>query len=134
MSHATENPVYCARKNDLGCTASHPSGRWGNQNAANEGWFASRAEGVSYCPAHLPDWVPAWREKQEKNKFEVQGTYDDRSAELVCLGCDLREPVLVNPGAEALKAMRARAFEHGRETGHVVTVAAEHVLTVEPVS
>jgi hypothetical protein len=63
VSYAADNPVFCAMK-DEGCTASHPSGRWGNQKAADEGWFASKAEGVSYCPLHVPEWVPAWRAKQ----------------------------------------------------------------------
>jgi len=35
--------------------------------AGSEGWFFPR-EGGAWCPDHLPEWVPAWRERQKKRK------------------------------------------------------------------
>jgi hypothetical protein len=66
ISHARAYPVSCARKDDLGCTASFPGSRWGAIKAGEEGWFSSRRENKVYCPDHVPDWVPAWREKQPR--------------------------------------------------------------------
>jgi hypothetical protein len=61
VSHAADNPVFCARKADLGCTASHPGGKHAAIRAAAEGWFRSSKAQLSFCPAHVPDWVPEWR-------------------------------------------------------------------------
>lgn len=38
--------------------------KWDVIRAGNEGWFFQKG-GISYCPEHVPDWVPAWRERQK---------------------------------------------------------------------
>lgn len=131
MSHASENPVYCAMRESLGCPASHPSGRWGSQKAANEGWFASRQDELSYCPEHVPDWVPAWRAQQAAKKYEVMSGVSVAPAVLACAEGDLDETTDTEPAEDTVKALRARAFEHGRQTGHTVTVFTARTLTVE---
>jgi hypothetical protein len=68
MSHAAGNPVYCARKTDLGCTATHPGSKHDAIKAQQGGWFNSKKTGVSFCPAHVPDWVAAWRAKQAEER------------------------------------------------------------------
>lgn len=67
MSQASDNPVFCARRDDLGCTASRPGSKHDAIRAAAEGWFDSQKTGESFCPAHVPEWVAQWRaRKQEK--------------------------------------------------------------------
>jgi hypothetical protein len=60
MSHATEHPVRCAHPE---CGASHPSSRWAEIRAHDEGWFTKK-DGTAYCPKHVPEWVTKWRAKQ----------------------------------------------------------------------
>jgi hypothetical protein len=122
MSHATENPVFCARRDD-GCTASHPSGKWGTMAADKAGWFHSKAEECAWCPEHLPDWVPAWRAKQAARLHKVKGSFTRMPAVLHCAEGD----------PDVLRALRDVAFEHGRQSGHKVTVTTTQELTVEPV-
>lgn len=64
MSQAAENPVHCARSADLGCAESFPGSKFSAIKAAEAGWFFSRAKDEAYCPAHVPSWVPAWRERK----------------------------------------------------------------------
>lgn len=71
MSHASDNPVFCARKDDLGCAASHPGSRHDAIRAQQEGWFHSLKTQLHYCPEHVPDWVPAWRAAQAAKKKET---------------------------------------------------------------
>lgn len=63
MSHAAANPVYCARREDLGCQASYPGSKHAAIRAGQEGWFRSRKTGEAFCPEHVPDWVAGWRAK-----------------------------------------------------------------------
>lgn len=131
MSYARENPVFCARRDD-GCTASHPSGKWGTMAADKAGWFHSKAEECAYCPEHVPDWVSGWRAKQAARLHKVKGSFTRLPAVLACSGCDLaRTEDSEDP--EVLRALRDVAFEHGRQSGHKVTVTTTQELTVEPV-
>jgi len=131
VSQVTARTVYCARRGDLGCTASYLSSKFAAIRAGEAGWFSSRAEELDYCPDHVPDWVPAWRAKQEKLKFKVDGSFSALPAVLRCAAGDL-EGTADGEDEELVKTLRARAFQHGRETGHTVTVTTTHELTVEP--
>lgn len=64
MSYASDYPVHCARQADLGCAESFPGSRHDQIRAQEQGWFFSRKTGEAFCPAHEPDWVPAWRERK----------------------------------------------------------------------
>ncbi len=55
MTYASEHPVQCA-----GCSLSFPGSKHGKIRAQREGWFFSR-DNIAYCPAHVPEWVAAWR-------------------------------------------------------------------------
>lgn len=68
MSHASENPVTCARQADLGCEASIPGSRHDQIRAQEAGWFFSRQESAAYCPDHVPDWVAGWRKRQQAKR------------------------------------------------------------------
>jgi hypothetical protein len=131
VSYAAEHPVYCARREDLGCTASHPRSRFDDIKANEAGWFSSYQERQSYCPDHVPDWVPGWRESRARRKFEVNGFVSSAPAVLKCVAGDL-EGTADGGDEELVRALRARAFAHARETGHVVTVTTTHVLTLAP--
>lgn len=132
MSQVTSRVVTCARRADLNCPASHPADRFSSIRAHDAGWFHSKAEDLDYCPGHVPDWVPAWRAEQAKRKFKVEGSVTAQPAVLACAGCD--EAGTADGEDEGLvKALRARAFQHGRETGHTVAVTTSRVLTVEAV-
>lgn len=61
MSHASENPVHCAKREELGCQASFPGSKHAQMRARAEGWFFSRREDAAYCPEHVPAWVAEWR-------------------------------------------------------------------------
>jgi hypothetical protein len=128
--------VHCARARDLGCTATRPEHKFGAIRAQEAGWFTSKETGDSFCPDHLPGWVPAWRAKKAVRKFEVDGAYTDLPAVLKCAQGDLADVIQpVSDDAEwqaMVKDLRARAFAHGRETGHVCTVIDARVLTVSP--
>jgi hypothetical protein len=65
VSHASAHPVRCARQADLGCPAQVPGSRHDQIRAQAAGWFFSRREDAAFCPDHVPDWVPAWRERQK---------------------------------------------------------------------
>jgi hypothetical protein len=121
--------VTCARRGDLGCPASYPASKFAAIRAGEAGWFCSKAEECAYCPDHVPDWVPAWRAAQAKKKFKVEGSLSARTAVLECAAGDL-EGTADGEDEELVKALRARAFQHGRETGHTVSVTTSHVLTV----
>ena len=43
------------------------TGKWNFMKAEREGWFFQR-DGTSWCPEHVPAWVPAWREQQRLKK------------------------------------------------------------------
>ena len=131
MSYASEHPVFCARREDLGCTASHPGSRWDTMKADRAGWFHSKAEECAYCPGHVPDWVPAWRAKQEAKLHKVKKSFTKLPTVVRCSGCTLHrtEP---SEDPDALAEIRDLAWQHSRKTGHTVTVTTTHELTVEP--
>lgn len=132
MSQVAGRTVYCARRGDLGCRSSYPDSKFTAIRAGDVGWFRSKAEELDYCPDHVPDWVPAWRAAQAKLKFPVEGSVSSLPAVLKCAAGDL-EGTADGHDEELVKALRARAFQHGRETGHTVTVTTARVLTVEAV-
>lgn len=130
MSRASESPVYCARRGDLGCQASHPGSRFDAIRAGEQGWFHSKAEAVAFCPAHVPEWVPAWRAKQEACQHKVKVSFSKRPAVLKCAGGDL-EQAEESDDPDVLRGLRAAAFAHARESGHTVTVTTTQEMTVE---
>ena len=132
MSYASEHPVFCAHRAQ-GCTASHPGSRFDAMKADREGWFHSKAEETAYCPAHIPDWVPAWRARQAAWKFEVDGTFTRLPAALQCQGCSFADTVEDPDSDEQVKDLRAQGFEHARKTGHTVSVGSAQVLVIEVV-
>jgi hypothetical protein len=122
-------PVTCTRT-DLGCTASHPDSKFDCIRAVEAGWFHSKVQDEAFCPGHLPEWVPGWRAQQAKLQHEVRGSYTRLPAVLRCSGCKL-EQTETDTAPEFLKALNAQAYQHGRETGHTVTVTTTQVLTIE---
>ena len=55
---------HCAKAPD-GCPVTFwDSGQWSRTKAHNEGWFFSYRAGDVFCPAHVPEWVPAWRARK----------------------------------------------------------------------
>lgn len=55
--------VTCAQQ---GCATSyHNKSGWDSIRAQSKGWFEQK-NGKSWCPEHVPDWVPAWREQQAR--------------------------------------------------------------------
>lgn len=121
-------PVCCAHR---GCKAQHEDNKFAAIRAYEEGWFKTR-EGDAWCPEHVPDWVPAWRAKQAARLFKVKGTYANLPTRFLCQGGDLDESADTADDKGLLVKMRDRAFEHGRQTGHTVTVTTAQVLTVAP--
>lgn len=100
--------------------------------ADKAGWFHSKAEECAWCPEHVPDWVPAWRAKQAARLHKVKGSFVKLPAVLACTRCDLaRTEYSEDP--DALRALRDVAFEHGRQSGHKVTVTTTQEFTVEAV-
>lgn len=59
MAHETELKKCSAP----GCDASFKNHSWGAVKAHDAGWFQQN-DGGAWCPEHVPDWVPAWRERQ----------------------------------------------------------------------
>ena len=59
------HPVSSTKCAESDCTASVKNHYWGHVKA--DGWFFSK-EGPAWCPEHLPDWVPAWRERQKAKR------------------------------------------------------------------
>jgi hypothetical protein len=132
VSHAGA-PWSCART-DLNCAETTPRNKFSVIRASEAGWFFSREEEAAYCPAHVPDWVPAWRAKQAARKFRVQGTQAKLPATARCQGCEAFAEVEEDRDSdEKMTALRARAFEHAKQTGHTVTVGIAQVLVIEPV-
>ena len=64
MSYASQYPVRCTHP---GCTAQHPSSKWGDIRAADAGWYHAKDD-TAYCPDHVPGWVREWRAKQAPNR------------------------------------------------------------------
>jgi hypothetical protein len=125
VSFAADHPVSCCRAG-LGCTASHPGGKWAAVKADADGWFHSKAEDQAYCPDHIPDWVSAWRARQK-----VERTFEKLPSQTACAGCGFSE-VVEEDTSEALSAQRRRAADHVVGTRHVVTVSTFQRLTLEP--
>jgi hypothetical protein len=132
VGYAADHPVYCARREDLGCQASHPGSRWDSMKADKAGWFHSRAEECAWCPEHVPDWVPAWRARQAARLYKVRGSFARLPAVLKCTGCKL-EATEESEDPDLLRALRDAAFEHGKQTGHRVIVTTAQELAVVPV-
>jgi hypothetical protein len=132
VSQVASRVVTCARRADLNCLASYPDHKWAAVRAHDAGWFLSKAEELAYCPDHVPDWVPAWRAEQAKKEFKVEGSVAAHPAVLACTGCD-EAGTADGEDEELVRALRDRAFQHGRETGHTVAVVTSRVLTVEAV-
>lgn len=63
MTHASEHPVLCAKALE-GCTAQFPGSKHAAIKAHAGGWFFSRQDDLVYCPAHVPEWVSAWRARK----------------------------------------------------------------------
>ena len=136
MSWASDHPVFCARRKDLGCPAQHPGGRHAAIQAHEEGWFQSKAEGQDYCPAHVPDWVEGWRAKQQERQFEVKDTFSRLPAALACSGCaltDTADDEDSEAGEDSVRDLRHRAYLHVQQTGHTVTVVTIRELRIEAV-
>jgi hypothetical protein len=62
----TFDRIVCSEKE---CQESIPNNKWAKIRAGSpkkgEGWFFSMEDPkIAHCPNHLPDWVPAWREKK----------------------------------------------------------------------
>ena len=38
--------------------------KWGKIIAQKDGWFFSKKTDGAWCPKHIPDWVPVWKEKR----------------------------------------------------------------------
>lgn len=56
------------------CGASFTSGsKWDDIRAHSEGWFSRQRDGLWWCPAHVPGWVPAWRARQAAKKAAGSG-------------------------------------------------------------
>jgi hypothetical protein len=131
VSYAAEHPVPCARHGDLGCKASHPSSRWDAMKADRDGWFHSYQEECAYCPAHVPEWVPAWRAKRAAALHKVRKSVTGLPSEVRCSGCDLslsEKPV----DADAEAELRDLVWQHARSTGHKITLTTTREMTVEP--
>lgn len=131
MSYSRDHLVRCARAADLGCAATYPGSGHAAQRASEEGWFHSRQDDASYCPEHVPDWVPAWRASRASRRKVVK-TYARMPAVAVCLdpGCGWA----ASAGADdaELARLREEAFQHARGQVHKVTVTTSQVLTLEP--
>jgi hypothetical protein len=129
VSHAADNPVRCARE---GCEAAHPGGKWGTMKADREGWFHSYQEEKAYCPDHVPEWVAGWRAKKAAERFAAEGAFSVTPTALKCTECQDLDETEADRSPEAVKALRARGFDHAKRTGHVVTVSSSDVLTIRP--
>jgi hypothetical protein len=126
VSHAAQNLVYCARREDLGCQASHPGSKWASIRAGQEGWFTSRANDLAYCPDHVPEWATRWRARRDK----VASSFEKLPMTAGCAEGDYDETVPDDdPGA--LAALRGRAGDHVVQTGHQVTVTTTQRLTLD---
>lgn len=136
MSYAAGHPVYCARREDLGCKASHPGSRWDAVKADGAGWFHGKAEEQAYCPEHVPGWVPAWRARQRQGRRKVRQTFERAPVTVSCAEGDLSESLEIpddeREAAEALRFLRARAHDHAYRTGHTVNVTTAQMMVFEP--
>jgi hypothetical protein len=47
---------------DKECDQKIKDHMWGRIKAT--GWFFQK-DGSAYCPDHIPEWVPAWREQRD---------------------------------------------------------------------
>jgi hypothetical protein len=104
MSYASDHPVHCARREDLGCEASFPGSRSDRMRAGKAGWFLSRESGKAYCPAHVPEWADAWRARKAAEAAA-------RDPELTVTGVLTPEgPVLFPGGPLVLKADETLSF------------------------
>lgn len=61
---AGDRYLVCA---DPSCVEMIPDHLWGRTKAYSEGWFEQK-DGTIWCPAHVPDWVDAWRARQKAKK------------------------------------------------------------------
>lgn len=47
-----------------GCEESYRDHGWRATKAHKDGWFLAK-DGSSFCPAHVPEWVAAWRRRKK---------------------------------------------------------------------
>jgi len=137
LSHARAHPNKCVTP---GCPASFPRSKFAAIKANEDGWFCGRHDSDNpgwHCPEHVPAWVPAWRARQKALQHKVVGYFGAVNAVLSCDGC--KESGEAVPGQagedawpEAVKELRAQAFEHARRTGHQAHVTEVCKLTVTP--
>lgn len=53
------------------------AGQWDTKAAGREGWFFQRDDSA-FCPKHVPEWVPAWRQKRLAAMRDEGSSYFDR--------------------------------------------------------
>lgn len=127
--------VHCARSKDLGCKAEHASDKFSAIRAAGAGWFRSRQDEQEFCPEHVPDWVPAWRERQQQSKRKVRSAFERSPVAAACAEGDFAENLEIpddeRAAAELLRALRIRAHDHAYKTGHTVNVTTSQVISFE---
>lgn len=54
------------------CEKTFQDHRWGRIRANSLGWFF-QLNGMNWCPDHIPDWVPAWRERKRREADQAYG-------------------------------------------------------------
>jgi hypothetical protein len=133
LSHARAHPSKCVA---AGCPASFPGSRFDAVKASEAGWFCGKAGSDHpgwHCPEHVPGWVSAWRAKRAAQRHRVSGSAEHLGV-VYASGCEETTwPVAPDTDAKALATeIRARAFEHARQTGHQVSVTVSQRLTVTP--
>ena len=112
-----------------GCEATfRDTGKWARIRAADDGWFFSRQEDTIYCPAHVPDWVPAWRSRQARR---VDVTAVKVAARARCESCSFDEQA-DGDSDEATGMVRQAAREHAASSGHVVSMTTGRRYTYTP--
>lgn len=50
---------------DEECTKEIKDHKWAKIRAQDDGWFLKKG-GEVYCPAHIPEWVDAWRDRKDR--------------------------------------------------------------------
>jgi hypothetical protein len=63
MTHVEMRPCFVQPCND-----AYQNDKWSKIRAAQAGWFFPKYGDIGFCPNHLPEWVPAWRERQKEKK------------------------------------------------------------------
>lgn len=126
-----------------GCEASFRSNKWEKVRASDQGWFFSFRDETSWCPEHVPDWVPAWREGRKARSAAAYLEMEKRikatgepgegtmlraavtTPEVACQDCG---PLKAPPRGWSADwdAVSRQAMRHVLETGHQVAVSLWH--------